>query len=126
MSVNDIRRPERPHRYDPTEKLKAALASASAVTGPAAQQGADSSPAEPSVQAGEVWYSMMGDACYLVLKDGQLGSYAIEVEEHPQIGQWRPVQGEPKVWLTIQQLTQYGSLLGHQDPTELADRTTEK
>jgi hypothetical protein len=83
------------------------------------QQGADSSRAEPAVQAGEIWYSMMGDAHYLVLKDGQLGSYAIEVEEHPHADQWRPVPGEPKGWLTIQQLTAYGALVGHQDPTTM-------
>ena len=29
MNVYEIRRPERPHRHDPTEKLKAALAGAS-------------------------------------------------------------------------------------------------
>lgn len=77
------------------------------------QQGADSPRAEPAVQAGEIWYSMMGDAHYLVLRDGQLGSYVIEVEEHPRPGEWRPVPGESKGWLTIQQLTQYGSLIGH-------------
>ncbi|MFI6854447.1 hypothetical protein [Streptomyces sp. NPDC050416] len=81
------------------------------------QQGADSQRAEPAVQAGEIWYSMMGDANYLVLKDGQLGAYAIEVEEYPTSGQWHPVPGESRGWLTIQQLTQYGALVGHQEPT---------
>lgn len=61
-----------------------------------------------AVHAGEVWYSLQGDAHYMVLKDGELGFYAIEVEHHPQSEEWKPTQDAVKVWLTADKLTRYG------------------
>lgn len=60
------------------------------------------------VRAGEVWYSLRGDAYYLVLKGGELGCYAIEAEHDPQSEEWKAVRGAVKVWLTVEQLTGYG------------------
>jgi hypothetical protein len=68
-----------------------------------------------AVKAGEVWYSMQGDAHYVVLTDGDLGCYAREVQQRSGVSEWEPVPREPKVWLTTKQLTQLGELVGTMD-----------